>query len=131
MALDCDVVLPITWQEGEPLGFHRWKIGDLLDDGPYGTKQPPASNDKCTPDVILAPMLAFDATQSSFIQSLVRGVRNDVLVLPVRNEPRRNNDSSDTVIGGCCASRIIRRVFGSIDDFSSPSLLTLPQEDPA
>ena len=61
VALDCDVVLPITRQEGEPLGFHRWKIGDLLDDGPYGTKQPPASNDKCTPDVILAPMLAFDA----------------------------------------------------------------------
>ena len=59
--LGCDLALPITPQAGQPLGFHRWEIGGLLDDGPYGTKQPPADNDKCTPDVILAPMLAFDA----------------------------------------------------------------------
>jgi 5-formyltetrahydrofolate cyclo-ligase len=57
----CGVALPITPREGQPLRFHRWQIGGLLDDGPYGTKQPPANNDKCTPDVILAPMLAFDA----------------------------------------------------------------------
>jgi 5-formyltetrahydrofolate cyclo-ligase len=62
VGLDCDVALPITPKEGEPLRFHRWQIGGLLDDGPYGTKQPPASNDKCTPDVILAPMLAFEAS---------------------------------------------------------------------
>jgi 5-formyltetrahydrofolate cyclo-ligase len=61
VGLGCKVALPITPQESQPLGFHRWQIGGLLDDGPYGTKQPPASNDKCTPDVILAPMLAFDA----------------------------------------------------------------------
>ena len=60
-SLGCDLALPITPQAGQPLGFHRWEIGGLLDDGPYGTKQPPAGNDKCTPDVILAPMLAFDA----------------------------------------------------------------------
>ena len=59
--LGCDLALPITPQVGEPLLFHRWDIGGLLDDGPYGTKQPPAGNDKCIPDVILAPMLAFDA----------------------------------------------------------------------
>jgi hypothetical protein len=77
-------------------------------------------------------MLAFGETQSSLIESrLVRSVRNDELVVPVRNEPRRNNDSSDAVIGGCCTSRIIRRVFGSIDEFSSPSVLKLPPEDPA
>ena len=34
-----------------------WPTGD----GPYGTKQPPAGSDNCLPDVILAPMLAFDA----------------------------------------------------------------------
>jgi 5-formyltetrahydrofolate cyclo-ligase len=32
-----------------------------LDDGPYGTKQPPLSSERVIPDVILAPMLAFDA----------------------------------------------------------------------
>ena len=61
VSLGCDLALPITPQAGQPLGFHRWEIGGLLDDGPYGTKQPPADNDKCTPDVILAPMLALDA----------------------------------------------------------------------
>ena len=61
VGLGCDLALPITPQAGQPLRFHRWEIGGLLDDGPYGTKQPPARNDKCTPDVILAPMLAFDA----------------------------------------------------------------------
>ncbi len=61
VGLGCDLVLPITPKAGQPLGFHRWEIGGPLDDGPYGTKQPPAGNDKCTPDVILAPMLAFDS----------------------------------------------------------------------
>ena len=60
VGLDCDVALPITPKAGQPLGFHRWEIDGLLDDGPYGTKQPPAGNEKCTPNVILAPMLAFD-----------------------------------------------------------------------
>ena len=61
VSLGGDLALPITPQGGQPLAFHRWQIGGLLDDGPYGTKQPPAGNDKCIPDVILAPMLAFDA----------------------------------------------------------------------
>ena len=60
VSIGCDLALPITPPEGHPLEFHRWQIGGPLDDGPYGTKQPPVSNDKCTPDVILAPMLAFD-----------------------------------------------------------------------
>ena len=60
VALGCDLALPITPEEGQPLQFHRWEIDGLLNDGPYGTKQPPACNDKCNPDVILAPMLAFD-----------------------------------------------------------------------
>lgn len=60
VGLGCDLVLPITPQGSQPLRFHRWEIDGLLDDGPYGTKQPPVDNDKCNPDVILAPMLAFD-----------------------------------------------------------------------
>ena len=35
--------------------------GMRLDDGPYNTKQPPLSSESVIPDVILAPMLAFDA----------------------------------------------------------------------
>ena len=59
--LGCATALPVTPAEGQPLRFHRWAIGDRLDDGPYGTKQPPADQPFCRPDVILAPMLAFDS----------------------------------------------------------------------
>ena len=59
--LDCATALPVTPAEGQPLRFHRWAVGGRLDDGPYGTKQPPADQPFCRPDVILAPMLAFDS----------------------------------------------------------------------
>ena len=59
--LGCATALPVTPTEGQPLRFHRWAVGDRLDDGPYGTKQPPADQPLCRPDVILAPMLAFDS----------------------------------------------------------------------
>ena len=59
--LGCATALPVTPAEGQPLNFHRWAIGDRLDDGPYGTKQPPVDQPLCRPDVILAPMLAFDS----------------------------------------------------------------------
>ncbi len=58
--LGCVTSLPITPAEGQPLRFHRWAVTDRLDDGPYGTKQPPADCALCRPDVILAPMLAYD-----------------------------------------------------------------------
>ena len=59
--LGCATALPVTPAEGQPLRFHRWAVGGRLDDGPYGTKQPPADQPFCRPDVILAPMLAFDS----------------------------------------------------------------------
>ncbi|MDA8716966.1 5-formyltetrahydrofolate cyclo-ligase [Alphaproteobacteria bacterium] len=59
--LGCVTALPVTPAEGQPLRFHHWAIGDRLDGGPYGTKQPPSDQPLCRPDVILAPMLAFDS----------------------------------------------------------------------
>ena len=53
--------LPVTPPPGNPLTFYRWAPGMRLDDGPYNTKQPPLSGESVIPDVILAPMLAFDA----------------------------------------------------------------------
>ena len=52
--------LPITPAEGEPLSFRSWTVGDDLEDGPYGTRQPLLAGQPVLPDVILAPMLAFD-----------------------------------------------------------------------
>ena len=53
--------MPVTPAEGHPLSFRRWAVGDVLEDGPYGTRQPPACCTPVLPDVILAPLLAFDS----------------------------------------------------------------------
>ena len=52
--------MPVTPAEGQPLSFRLWAVGDALEDGPYGTRQPLASETPVLPDVILAPLLAFD-----------------------------------------------------------------------
>ena len=59
--LSIQTAMPITPALGNPLDFRLWATGDILDDGPYDTKQPAASAAVCQPDVILAPMLAFDS----------------------------------------------------------------------
>ena len=52
--------LPVTPEEGKPLIFHEWQIGTPLSDGPYNTKEPFADTPVILPDLILAPLLAFD-----------------------------------------------------------------------
>jgi 5-formyltetrahydrofolate cyclo-ligase len=53
--------MPITPAEGEALSFRRWAVGDVLEAGPYGTSQPLTVGQPVLPDIILAPLLAFDA----------------------------------------------------------------------
>lgn len=53
--------LPVTPEEGKPLVFYEWQIGTPLADGPYDTKEPDGSSAVVIPDLILAPLLAFDA----------------------------------------------------------------------
>ena len=53
--------LPSTPQEGLPLRFHSWSGDpDELGDGPYGTRQPDPMLPEVLPDLVLAPLLAFD-----------------------------------------------------------------------
>ena len=52
--------MPVTPAEGHPLSFRSWAVGDALEDGPYGTRQPLFSDPPVLPNVILAPLLAFD-----------------------------------------------------------------------
>jgi 5-formyltetrahydrofolate cyclo-ligase len=59
--LSIQTAMPITPAPGNPLDFRLWATGDKLDDGPYDTKQPSSNAPVCRPDVILAPMLAFDS----------------------------------------------------------------------
>jgi len=53
--------MPETPSPGHPLIFRRWAPGDDLVDGPYGTSQPSPAAPVMVPQVILAPMLAFDS----------------------------------------------------------------------
>ena len=53
--------MPVTPAEGHPLSFRQWAVGDALENGPYGTRQPPVSDPPVLPNVILAPLLAFDS----------------------------------------------------------------------
>jgi 5-formyltetrahydrofolate cyclo-ligase len=53
------LALPVTPKRGLPLSFRRWRWGDPLAAGPFGTKQP-ATGEVLRPDLLLVPLLAFD-----------------------------------------------------------------------
>lgn len=55
-----DVALPVVPGRDVPLVFRRWRAGMVLEDGPLGTRHPPADSTEVIPDVLLVPMLAFD-----------------------------------------------------------------------
>ncbi len=44
-----------------PLHFRAWRDGDPLVVHPFGMHEPPESAVRVTPDVLLIPLLAFDA----------------------------------------------------------------------
>lgn len=58
--LGAESCLPATPQEGNPLRFYKWRIGEPLIDGPYNTKEPAGTGPGVQPDLILAPLLAYD-----------------------------------------------------------------------
>ena len=53
------VALPVTPPRGRPLRFARWRPGDPLVPGRFGTLHP--LGEDLAPDVLLVPLLAFDA----------------------------------------------------------------------
>lgn len=53
------VALPVTPPRGQPLRFARWRPGEALHPGPFGTRHP--AGEPLTPDALLVPLLAFDA----------------------------------------------------------------------
>ena len=55
------VVLPRTPARGLPLSFHRWRPGDALEPGRMGILQPPEAAERLDPDLLLVPLVAFDA----------------------------------------------------------------------
>jgi len=54
------VALPVTTRRGETLTFRGWQPGDVLVPERFGTMRP--IGDALVPDMLLVPLLAFDAT---------------------------------------------------------------------
>lgn len=57
----CHLALPYVVDRAAPIRFLYWAFGDPLIDGPYGLRQPDASREEVAPDVILTPLVGFDA----------------------------------------------------------------------
>jgi len=53
--------LPVVEAADKPLVFRRWRFGQALEAGQYGIGISPASEPLLVPDVVIVPLLAFDA----------------------------------------------------------------------
>ena len=58
--MGCDIALPHVTSKTAPMRFLRWTPGDALVPGPFGLQQPVDDAPLCTPDIVLAPLVAFD-----------------------------------------------------------------------
>ncbi len=58
-ALGRPVALPVTGARGTVLDFRLWRPGDRMAPGPFGIPEP--TGPTAEPDVLLVPLLAFDA----------------------------------------------------------------------
>ena len=57
----CLIALPHVTTRAEPMRFLAWDTEAALVAGPYGLHQPAADAAALAPDIILTPLLAFDA----------------------------------------------------------------------
>lgn len=55
------LALPVMQGKGEPLLFRAWAPGDPLIPGIWGIRQPAPDRLQVLPDIVLVPLLAFDA----------------------------------------------------------------------
>jgi len=54
------LALPVVVAKGAPLVFRRWRPGDALESGSFGTRHPAPGADTVRPTIVLVPLLAFD-----------------------------------------------------------------------
>jgi 5-formyltetrahydrofolate cyclo-ligase len=57
----CRIVLPHVTSRQSQVRFHVWNPGEPLVAGPLGLQQPSTDSAEAEPDIILTPLLAFDA----------------------------------------------------------------------
>lgn len=54
------LALPVIAGRGRPLVMREWRFGDSLTSGVWGIREPGVEAAEVAPDIILAPLLAFD-----------------------------------------------------------------------
>ncbi len=59
-AAGCKTALPYVTSRAAPMQFLGWSPGDALHEGPFGLMQPSSDAKVCEPDIVLAPLVAFD-----------------------------------------------------------------------
>jgi 5-formyltetrahydrofolate cyclo-ligase len=57
----CRLCLPVMQGKARPLLFRAWAPGDAMDSGVWGIAEPKSDRPALEPDVLLVPLLAFDA----------------------------------------------------------------------
>lgn len=55
------LAMPVMQGKGRPLLFRAWSPGDAMDSGVWGIAEPKADKPEVEPDILLVPLLAFDA----------------------------------------------------------------------
>lgn len=60
----CTIVLPHVTSRQSPVRFFAWEPGQPLLEGPLGLRQPAQDASEVEPDIVLTPMLAFDAVMN-------------------------------------------------------------------
>jgi len=61
LAAGCRIALPHVTTRAAPMRFLAWDPAENLHPGPFGLSQPHAESPVLVPDIILTPLLAFDA----------------------------------------------------------------------
>jgi len=83
------LALPVMVGKGKPLLFRSWQPGDATDAGVWGIAQPKADKAIVRPDVLLVPLLAFDAKGwrlgygGGFFDRTLRALRADKAIVAV------------------------------------------------
>ena len=55
------LAMPVMQGKGKPLIFRAWAPGDAMDKAVWGIAEPKADKPALEPDIVLVPLLAFDA----------------------------------------------------------------------